>query len=61
MYVGIIRTQFSHHNKPYLLKIIESFKEAINNLLKEIQEITGKQIDPLKKYRKTQSIGEGIE
>jgi hypothetical protein len=44
------------------MKIIESFKEDINNSLKEIQKSTGKQVEalkeeiiPLKKYRKTQS------
>jgi hypothetical protein len=31
--------------KSYPLKIIESFKENINNLLKEIQENTGTQIE----------------
>jgi hypothetical protein len=30
--------------KSYLTKIIESFKEDINNSLKEIQENTGKQV-----------------
>jgi hypothetical protein len=30
--------------KLYLLKIIESFKENINNSLKEIQENTGKEV-----------------
>ena len=48
--------------KSYLMKIIESFKEDINNSLKEIEENTGKQVEalneernPLKKHRKTQS------
>jgi FtsZ-binding cell division protein ZapB len=42
------------------MKIIESFKEHINNLLKEIQENTDKKVEALieetnhlKKYRKT--------
>jgi hypothetical protein len=30
--------------KSYLMKIIESFKEYINNSLKEIQENTGEQV-----------------
>jgi hypothetical protein len=30
-----------------LMKIIESFKEDINNSLKEIQENTGKQVESL--------------
>jgi hypothetical protein len=34
--------------KSYLMKIIESFKEDINNSLKEIQENTGKQVKELK-------------
>ena len=45
------------------MKIIDFFKEDKNNSLKEIQKNTGKQvkalkketINPLKKYRKTQS------
>jgi hypothetical protein len=47
--------------KSYLMKIIEFYKDDINNTLKEIQENTvnrekplrRKQINPLKKYRKT--------
>ena len=35
--------------KSYLMKIIESFKEDINNSLKEIQENTGKQVKELNK------------
>jgi hypothetical protein len=35
--------------KPYLMKIIKSFKEDINNSLKEIQENTGKQVKELSK------------
>jgi hypothetical protein len=43
------------------MKIIDNFKEDISNLLKEIQENTGKQVEalkrkqiiPLRKYRKT--------
>jgi hypothetical protein len=35
--------------KSYLMKIIESFKEDINNSLKEIQENTGKQLKELSK------------
>ena len=34
--------------KSYLMKIIESFKEDINNSLKEIEENTGKQEKVLK-------------
>jgi hypothetical protein len=30
------------------MKMIEAFKENINNSLKEIQENTGKQVDALK-------------
>jgi hypothetical protein len=41
--------------KSYLMKIVESFKEDINSLLKEIQENTGKQVAALKEERKTQS------
>jgi hypothetical protein len=35
--------------KSYLMKIIEPFKEAINNSLKEIEENTGKQVKELNK------------
>jgi hypothetical protein len=35
--------------KSYLMKIIESFKEDINNSLEEIQENTGKQLKELSK------------
>ena len=35
--------------KSHLIKIIESFKEEINNSLKEIQENTGKQVKELNK------------
>jgi hypothetical protein len=35
--------------KSYLMKIIESFKDDINNLMKEIQENTGKQVEKLDK------------
>jgi esterase/lipase len=35
--------------KSYLMKIIESFKEDINNSLKEIQDNTGKQVKELNK------------
>jgi chromosome segregation ATPase len=35
--------------KSYLMKIIVSFKEDINNSLKEIQENTGKQVKELNK------------
>jgi gas vesicle protein len=38
--------------KFYLLRIIESFKEDINNSLKEIQENTGKQLEALKEETK---------
>jgi hypothetical protein len=46
-----------------LLMMIEDIKKDINNSLKEIQENTGKQLEPLKRkhknplksYRKTQS------
>jgi hypothetical protein len=34
--------------KSDLMKIVESFKEYINNSLKEIQENTGKQVEALK-------------
>jgi|UPI0000F4B281 hypothetical protein len=50
------------------MKLIESFKEDINNPLKEIQESTGKQIealkeetDPLKNTGKHNQTGDGIE
>jgi hypothetical protein len=55
--------------KSFLMKIIESFKDDINNPVKEKQENTGKQVEkplkrkqiyPLKKYRKTESNSEGI-
>jgi F0F1-type ATP synthase membrane subunit b/b' len=47
--------------KSYLMMLIEDFKKAINNSLKEIKENTGKQVEPLKEeaqnhlknYRKT--------
>jgi methyl-accepting chemotaxis protein len=35
--------------KSFLMKIIESFKEDINNSLKEIKENTGKQVEELNK------------
>ena len=35
--------------KSYLMKILESFKEDINNPLKEIEENTGKQVKELNK------------
>ena len=35
--------------KSYLMKIIESFKEDINNSLNEIQENTGKKVKELNK------------
>ena len=35
--------------KSYLMKIIESFEEDINNSLKEMQENTGKQVEALKR------------
>lgn len=61
-YTNTPETQESDLNS-YLMKIIESIKEDINNSLKEIQESTGKQVEALKagtnflkKYRKTQSI-----
>ena len=48
--------------KFHLMKIIETFKEDINNSLKEIQENTVKQVEALneetnssRKYRKMQS------
>jgi hypothetical protein len=45
------------------MKIIDNLKDDINNLLKEIQENRGKQVEslkrkqiiPFKKYRKTDS------
>ena len=49
--------------KSYLMKIIESFKEDINNSLKKIQENTGKQVEalkeetnPLKKYNTIKQV-----
>jgi hypothetical protein len=60
MLFGIIRTQFSHHSKPWLsqhtwkarfgskshlLMMIEDFKKVTNNSLKEIQENTGMQVE----------------
>jgi hypothetical protein len=58
MYVSIIRNEFSPYSKhriltstpenqevdlkSYLIKIIETFKENVNNSLIEIQENTGK-------------------
>ena len=65
MYFGIIRTQTSLHcmpcgytnttekqetnQKSYLMKIVEFFKEDINNSLKEIQDDTIKQVKELNK------------
>ena len=34
--------------KSYLLMVVEDFKKYINNLLKEIQENTAKQVEALK-------------
>ena len=63
-YVGITKTQFSSNGsleytntpknqdsvlKSYLMKIIESFKDDINNSLKEIQDNTIKQVKELNK------------
>ena len=47
--------------KSLLMMMMEDFKKEINNSLKEIQENTGKQLEPLKRkhnnplksYRKT--------
>jgi hypothetical protein len=39
--------------KSYLMKIIESFKEDINNLLKEIRKNTDKQVETLKEETNT--------
>ena len=36
------------NQKSYLMKIVEFFKEDINNSLKEIQGNTGKQVEALK-------------
>jgi hypothetical protein len=41
------------HLKSNLMKIIESFKEDINNSLKEIQENTGKQVEDYKEVTNT--------
>ena len=43
--------------KSYLMKIIESFKEDINNSLKEIQENTGKQVKELNKVIQNLKVG----
>ena len=63
IYFDSIRIQLSHHSKPWhpktpekhdgdlkshLMKIIETFKENINNSLKEIQENTVRQVEALK-------------
>jgi hypothetical protein len=45
--------------KTYLMMLVEDFKKAINNSLKDIQENTAKQVevlkeDPSNNYRKTQ-------
>jgi hypothetical protein len=39
--------------KSYLMIVVEDFKKGINNSLKEIQENNAKQVEFLKKYRKT--------
>jgi hypothetical protein len=64
IYLGIIRPSFPTTTSPenintpenresalrfYLMKIIESIKDYINNSLKEIQENTGKQVKELNK------------
>ena len=65
--LGIIRSQFSHHSKfwilhqpekqdfglkLHLMMMTEDFKKDINNSLKEIQENTGKQLEALKEETK---------
>jgi hypothetical protein len=41
--------------KAYLLMMVEDIKKDFNNSLKEIQENTAKELQTLKKNRKTQS------
>ena len=40
--------------KAYLMMMIEDIKKNFNNSLKEMQENIAKEVDSLKKYRKTQ-------
>ena len=40
--------------KSYLMKLVEDIKMGFNNSLKEIQENIAKEVEVLKKYRKTQ-------
>ena len=40
------------------MKIIDFFKEDTNNLLKEIQENTDKQVEALKEEKKYKSLNE---
>ena len=41
--------------KPYLMMIVEDIEKDFNNSLKEIQESTAKELQVLKKNRKTQT------
>ena len=43
--------------KSYLIKIIKSFKEDINNSLTEIQKSTGQQVEALKEETNLKHIG----
>jgi hypothetical protein len=40
--------------KAYLMMLVEDIKKDFNNSLKEIQENTAKEVEVLKKYKKTQ-------
>jgi CRISPR/Cas system endoribonuclease Cas6 (RAMP superfamily) len=52
VYANTLEKQDSYL-KAHLIKIIENFKEDINNSLKEIQENIDKQVKELKKWSKT--------
>jgi hypothetical protein len=45
--------------KTYLKMLVEDFKKGINNLLKEIQENTAKQVEVLKRKHKNPSKNYG--
>jgi hypothetical protein len=61
--LSMIRTQYVYHSefwilqhtqkqntdsKSYLMMLVEDFEKSINNLLREIQENTAKQVEDLK-------------
>ena len=71
----LIRTQYSHlsqscipntpekqdsDSKSYLMMLIEDFKKDINNLLKEVQQNTAKQVEVLKELEENTAKQEEV-